>query len=891
MATEQPLKGGKNKIYSVIGNFNGGIDKRTADDLASDTSFNDLINFYNSEEGTLSKRPAVYDSHLSDFLKAILDGDYSENFVIVDNDFEEPKEYSLSVIRDFYNTVIKGVKKETYHEDLEQTRTFKVDKIIGLQIIKNNKFLEALQDYETILDGEYSNIVGSSYIEFSCICVAGGFTTIIEDNEESKKLCGLHILRVGVVLDYDEGSGYTVKIDADSVDPTISNSTKRRWLYCPEGYNFKPGRDITEQYIKDVDDYIPLEPIDIVNYNGYSYIATGYNYLIKIDQVPDVKEEHATYTSESSTFQVIGGDEEENLYQPTAVELTQVGFNILANDPLSFIDVSGAVAKIKGVFYSLNITKDGETFKQPTTTLPYNGTFNLHILYTGTTKPSKVEYRSDNGETDTEKNPYQDLPGDWENSDKKVFICSGIDSDQKFEIKITLGDDTFVTFVATSTAKKDETGYINEINDLVLSSTRVKLINNQLVLYGNHGYIFFSEYDLFNYFPNYYYIFIANEAGEESVTSINYFRQFYAIFTNKRIKRMTGTFGANNFGVYPLNDYIGCAKGHTVRAVGNNLIFLGNDGIYQLKQGYLGEGTENIEKLDDVLNGELNLNNVIQAFTLNDMYIIVKNDGYTWMIYNATSKAFYKYNLESATGQVFNNGEIDKNLSKRFLSFFSIFEANTYDSNGNFLVVPMYEYEYNYNYTNATLKNITFSTFRFSDVPYIETERKHKDGYGYVSSLETHKLNMGYPMNHKKFKDIYIKLLNEAGHVIPLYVTVYVDDRLIIDPEHYEIVYDKLTNTYYYVELSDSNAELNTSKALGEFTLGEDFLGNKTVQQIKFRVGATGRSIKIMLRDGFNDTTDIGSSGIGLPTRERNIYDFSILTMGIVYKVKKVKEG
>ena len=48
----------------------------------------------------------------------------------------------------------------------------------------------------------------------------------------------------------------------------------------------------------------------------------------------------------------------------------------------------------------------------------------------------------------------------------------------------------------------------------------------------------------------------------------------------------------------------------TLPTIGNNLLFLGNDGIYKLKQGYLGEGTENIEKIDEILGGDLNLNNV-----------------------------------------------------------------------------------------------------------------------------------------------------------------------------------------------------------------------------------------------------------------------------------------
>ena len=70
MAVNQPLKGiSKNgnitKLYSIITNFNKGIDRKTADDVAVDSSFKELKNFYNSNEGILSKRPAVYDSNLT----------------------------------------------------------------------------------------------------------------------------------------------------------------------------------------------------------------------------------------------------------------------------------------------------------------------------------------------------------------------------------------------------------------------------------------------------------------------------------------------------------------------------------------------------------------------------------------------------------------------------------------------------------------------------------------------------------------------------------------------------------------------------------------------------------------------------------------------------------
>ena len=78
-------------------------------------------------------------------------------------------------------------------------------------------------------------------------------------------------------MEYITGTGYIVNIEMDSVDPTETDSTNRRWLYKPENYD--------DNFIQDEDEYKPLGPIDIANYNGYSYIPTGKNYFIKIDQM------------------------------------------------------------------------------------------------------------------------------------------------------------------------------------------------------------------------------------------------------------------------------------------------------------------------------------------------------------------------------------------------------------------------------------------------------------------------------------------------------------------------------------------------------------------------------------------------------------------------------
>lgn len=897
MAVIQPLKGNANKqagkIFSISANFSKGLDRKTADDVSSDQSFSELVNFYNASEGYLSKRPGAYDSHIVDFVKKIVDGDYDETkYIITTNKFGDTKSQVIEKLTDFYNTVFAGTKKEgTAHDGIKFT--FQSDKVVGFQLLKNKFFLEAMQNYEQILEGEMPDNITSRVIEFSCIIAVGGYYTTIEGSAESEKKPGLYICRLETKIENDENGHYYSTLELDAVDSTmnpfkdLSNNYHCRWDYLPEGY------------VGGLKDFKAPNTLDISDYNGYSYIATGTNYLIKIDQNPETRTAVTGKTGETSIITKIGGYENENLYKPTAIELNQIGFNILHSDPLNYYESTGSANKIKGVFYSITQEKDGVQYQQPVSSVPYNKPFQVHIIYTGAaTNIETPKYRPNNGEVDVEKNPYTDLPGEWiDSSTKTIFNCTtGVNSDQSFELYIkNTSSDEFRSYFDTKSVQEDiNTGSIKEISELVFSSTHSKVINNQLVLYGGHGYIFFSEFDMFNYFPNYYYLYVASEAGEEAVTGIVYFRQYYAIFTNKRIKRMTGGFGTEDFGVYPLSDYIGCPNGRTIRSVGNNLLFLGSDGIYKLKQGYLGEGTENVEKIDDILDGELTLNNVLQAFVMNNNYIAVENDGKTWIIYNTTTDAFYEYNLESKVGTVYEGREVDTDIMKRTLPFYSIFPPGLYDEHGEFLFVPMYNYEYTDDFESFNKSGMDVLIFRFSDLDFIDEDDKHKDSEGFISTLETHFMNMGYPMHTKKFKELFIKTINESGHAIPLYITISVDDVAVVTPKDYIIYHNEENDTYYYIENINYNGKIDISKALGEFVLGYDRLGNKTVQQLRFKVRKKGRAIKVRISDGYNDYTNLLTESVdptkGFPVRKRNDYNFSISSMGIIYKLKKVKE-
>ena len=144
-------------------------------------------------------------------------------------------------------------------------------------------------------------------------------------------------------------------------------------------------------------------------------------------------------------------------------------------------------------------------------------------------------------------------------------------------------------------------------------------------------------------------------------------------------------------------------------------------------------------------------------------------------------------------------------------------------------------------------------------------------------------MSFNAPTNIKKFKEVYLKFYNKHGKFIPLYVTIKVDDKTVISPKDYVVSYDEETQTYYYNEVIGSNKELKGFKPLGEMRLSEDIIGERTSMVLKIKVRAKGRAIKIIVSDGIEEGED------GYKTVQNN-YRFDLSTIGVVYKLKKVKE-
>lgn len=615
------------------------------------------------------------------------------------------------------------------------------------------------------------------------------------------------------------------------------------------------------------DDPDVLNNLFISRYINSLYIATGKSSIIEIKLDEASASKSITHIGELNDMEVTSSGnvatKTADIYYPVPYEVSNPGFNLLAENPLEAIETAGNADKIRGVFYTTTGRSlgDGKVLQS----VPCNIPFYIHVISTGNNNPNVPQIRPNNGELDEGKNPYTNLPGEWVTQFTDtipIFKCTGIDTIENYEMKITKGDDDYITYFTPEPYVEENGDMISTVRNLLLKCTRSKIINNQLVLFGNSGYIFFSDFENFKYFPNYYYVYVPTDLNEK-VIDIVYFRQFYAVFTNKRIFRMSGDFAADNFETGPLNDFMGCVNHSTIRQVYNSLYFIGYNGIYALNQGYLGSGTENLKRIDTQLTNTFNFDNVSYCYVMGNTYIIIMNDGKTWYTYDVDNDMFLRYDYSLGDNSTLSNVSFIETLEEN-----QIYAVLTTNKEGKGFA------------NDLLLYNFPLS----KDVNY---DYKDSD-QGYISAFETPYINLGTPTNTKKFKNLFIKMYNETDSLIPLYVTVYVDDILAITPEDYTIELDEETNTYFYYFKVDNNAELlKAHNLLGELTLGKDTLGDNIIQQLKLKINAKGRAIKIILADGYDYPNKDNSAII----KYRNNKKFSISTIGIVYKLKKVKEG
>lgn len=381
------------------------------------------------------------------------------------------------------------------------------------------------------------------------------------------------------------------------------------------------------------------------------------------------------------------------------------------------------------------------------------------------------------------------------------------------------------------------------ITSIDLKDARMKVVNvvysAPRMLFYKGNTMWFSEIGIFDYLPNRNFVIIPLSA-EDEITSVDFYRNTYIIFTKEKIFKMSGDYESSSFSISLVNAHIGCIAPNSVRGINNALAFVSRDGLYKLTANNYSDGIENVTKIDKKIKGLVDLNEDISSLMYNEQYLMFLKDGY----YDVLK---YYYNVDLAQGE--HPYVVDLYAVKPETLFRSEQLIVGYQ-NGLF-------YVYDKGYTDF--------------MPEDETEDA---AYLYYIKVLSGRFSIGYPTHDKKFKSMFIKTYY-AGDSL-LYVNVYVDDFLVVDPHTYKVVKNSvgvLTYVEYVDPEVDSQVTLTLSNAeLGTFVLDEDALGDSPMMIHKIPIGKKGKTVQIMFEHKSNGS-------------------FGISSIGYIYKVGKVKES
>lgn len=361
------------------------------------------------------------------------------------------------------------------------------------------------------------------------------------------------------------------------------------------------------------------------------------------------------------------------------------------------------------------------------------------------------------------------------------------------------------------------------VRGISFDNARILEIDERLVAYGGNT-IWFSDFRRFNYFPSNTY-FNLSLSSDDEITSINYFRGSYIIFTRNTIWKMRGNLDQGNISFQILNDSIGCIAPKSVRPFNNTLVFMSRDGLYRIKQNFYLDGLENVDKIDKRIVGVL-------PGAMSDYESILYDEQYILFIKNGSEydalRYYYNVNL-GTSGSPF---VVDTYAQK---------PEHIFDVAGKLYAIKDRRF---------WIYDETFTDFLPTYTAY--TEQDEIDAT-YKTRLKLPAFSFGYATHEKKFKNIFMK--TTTGETMPLYLTIKIDGYDYASPYNFNVFRDGDGIINYEFTLESEFT------SLGSFVVGEHQVGASDTNQHKVVVGGKGKNIMLIIEQ--ESTNYFGISNIG----------------------------
>lgn len=637
MGAYQKFRGDpENKLFFLLNNFMGGINTEFSDDNSSDTDFESIINFDMDKLGTLTKRGGFGE------LEAI-----SEIFNKLDVETELP-----------------NIKNRTETQPNPENNN---DNVVYMKLLRNdNNCFRALSGFSgKNAYRKYQEMYGFQDNHFTLLMITSKLTNGIpssstawlyqcelpeleyDGNNEPTNTETLVItcnkITLPVIFNWDRN---LMNIDTiEFYDKVYFTSNNKGIVIFDRTATIENNADLYNAFTySGLSTSTVTYTCDGTETGDYYFVYNNTNYqftmpevetgdMLIFDGIALRLEDEIIETITDNTGTLLTMTPVANsAYVPSALEVRHIGFNVLCADPMHTIDTQGITTdSIQGLYICT-------TDNIPLQNLPLGQKFLLNILYTGEDNGFSVEMKEGENAVsfDILANTTLSQAG------LKVYDVTFKDTPSKqVEIKITKTGATLEPYYDYyDVAQQDvEAKPVTQVN---LGDFGLYEMSNRAVFYKDDT-IWFSDVNNFKYIPNYNYLTLPIEPTDK-ITKICYFKKSHIIFTKQRIYKMTGSFGASDFQVSPVNLSLGCHAGNTVVPIEDILYFASPRGLYALKSSTFVEGYENLKELDlkvkkltsdftkydeELTNPAIRFNGISEkayAFRYKDKYLLFYNN-------------------------------------------------------------------------------------------------------------------------------------------------------------------------------------------------------------------------------------------------------------------------
>lgn len=568
---------------------------------------------------------------------------------------------------------------------------------------------------------------------------------------------------------------------------------------------------------------------------------------------------------------------------PDSVEFSTIGTNALAGashaTAIRFSNEIGLINSIVAIYPG-----SGEVIVNEEVT------FTAYVTYKGTTSNNladlryKWEYKPSSSDTWTVLTDYIASPPSGATANRtQIFKFT---KEGSYDIRCSVR-------AATVTSDTPNIFYLPDFfvrklpsatktPNTIRQATKIAVYENRLLLAGDSDdpyNLYVSQLDNPEYFP-YTYQAPFDRVRREPITAIVRYRDYIVVFTKTTVSSFSGDSPAN-FRVALIHEGIGCVAPRSAQVVGNNIFFLSQEGIHQLRPNPYIQETFNVSRVDSAIKSAVYPDTDACGMVYDSQYFICfPSRNYMYRFYfeqgawvKDTSNALKAIDMNYYTSVVreyASDGKVYVH-NDRIYEKTEFWQTNQAYTSGT-LVINKTNYTVYKATTNGTSgtepPTHTSGTATEGTVSWKFIAQLYADGsHPYSLVVQSKYLDLSMSFNYKKLKKLYV-LARHFSTDVNLSVKVEADSAIVLTPDSSEAIIQSNGQVVWNVSTTP-NMSFYAGTVIGTWVLNSDPLGSVEVSVQRASISGKARRVRIMFSHSQKFPCEI--YGFGLEFKEKKV--------------------